>query len=81
MSIEHRRTKTVYAVIRDVVEQGAVAFGPGDVTAALRDRGQPLGAWEVRGEFSILEADGLIELDAETGRWSLTEAASREATG
>ena len=81
MSIEDRRTKTVYAVIRELVGKGHATFGPGAVTAALRARGEPLDAWEVRGELSILEADGLIELDEESGTWSLAAGVSKKATG
>ena len=81
MSIEQRRTETVYAVIQELVDQGRTSFRPADVTSILRDQGQPLGAWEVRGEFSILEARGLIELNAESADWSLTKVASREAAG
>ena len=81
MSLENRRTKAIYAVINELVDEGASTFGPGAVTASMRDRGQPVGAWEVRGEFSILEADGLIELDAESGSWSLSASASKKATG
>jgi DNA-binding IclR family transcriptional regulator len=81
LSIEDRRTKAVYAVIEALVRDGQADFRPGDVTAAMRKRGQPLGAWEVRRELSTLEADGLIELDPETGFWSLTAAASKKATG
>jgi hypothetical protein len=81
LSIEHRRTKTVFAAIQKLIEQGAASFRPGGVTSALRDGGQPMGAWEVRGEFSILEAEGLIELDVASGAWSLSEGASKKATG
>ncbi len=81
MSIEHRRTKTVYAIIQDLVEQGQPTFRPGDITSALRRRGQPLDIWEVRGEFSILAADGLIQLDAKTATWSMGAVARNEATG
>ena len=81
MSIEDRQTKTVYAVIEELVEQGAATFRPGDVASALRERGQPLGAWEIRGEFSVLEADGLISVDAKSGEWSIKKAASRKAAG
>ena len=80
MSNERRRTKTVFAVIQELVEQGRSTFQPGDVASALREGGQPLDAWEIRGEFSILQADGMIVLDAGSAQWSLSEAASKQAS-
>lgn len=81
MSNEARRTKTVHTVIQELVEHGRTAFRPGDVTSALRERGQPMGTWEVRGEFSILEERGLISYDADTGQWSVAKKARRKAAG
>ena len=81
MSIERRRTKIIFAVIQELIEQGRTAFQAGEVMSALRERGQPLELWEVRGEFSILQADGLIVLDEDSADWSLSEAASKQATG
>lgn len=81
LSIENRRTKTVYAVVQQLVRDGRSSFLPGDVNSALRERGQPMGTWEVRSELSALEAARLIELDPESGRWSLTQTKSKKATG
>jgi hypothetical protein len=81
LSIEQRRTKTVFAAIQELVEQGRSTFGPGDVASVLREGGAPLGAWEVRGEFSILQAEGLIVLDEDSAQWSLGEAAAKQASG
>jgi len=81
LSIENRRTKTVYDVIQELVREGHTSFRPGDVNSALRKRSQPMGTWEVRRELSVLEAGGLIELDAESGTWSLNAAAAKKATG
>ena len=80
MSLEQRRTKLVYSIIQDLVAGGQSEFQPGDVNSALRRQGQPLGTWEVRGEFSKLAADGLIELDAASGRWTLSKAKKRKAS-
>jgi hypothetical protein len=81
LSIKHRRTKTVYAVIQELTAQGHGTLLPGDVTSALRERGQPLAAWEVRREFSVLEAQGLVVLDEATGSWVLGQGDANEATG
>ena len=72
LSIERKRTETVYRVVRELVQQGRRDFRAGDVCAALRARNQPMGAWLVRAEFRALEQHALVELDAETGDWRLT---------
>ena len=46
---------------------------PGDVNSALRERGSPMGTWEVRAEFSRLEQEGRIQCDEDTGNWRLAE--------
>jgi hypothetical protein len=38
----------------------------------LRDRELPMGTWEVRREFTRLEAEGAIACDPATGLWHLT---------
>jgi len=79
LSVEQRRTKLVYASIQELVTAGTSEFRPGDVNSALRRDGQPLGTWEVRGEFAILAEQGVIELDPATGLWTLAKADKREA--
>jgi repressor of nif and glnA expression len=78
MSVDRKRTETVYAIILELVEGGLQQLRPGNVNSALRERGQPMGTWEVRGEFSILQAQGLIDLDTATGDWHVTENATRK---
>ena len=72
MSIERKRTETVYGIVRQLAEGGRPVFRPGDVCSVLRERNQPMGAWLVRGEFHILEQESLIELIPESGDWRLT---------
>ncbi len=72
MSLERKRTETVYEIVRELVDGGREAFRPGDVCSVLRARNQPMGAWLVRGEFHILAEQGLIKLNPETGDWRLT---------
>ena len=69
MSLEARRTDLVRAVVEAVVADGHREFRPGDVVSRLREQNQPMGAWEVRGELSKLEAAGEIELDPATAVW------------
>ncbi len=84
MSIQQQRTKKVYGVILEILGDsgnGDVTFRPGDVGTKLRAEGQPLDAWEIRGEFSTLESEGLITLDEESGAWTLAQdTAKRQAS-
>lgn len=60
---------------------GDITFRPGDVGTKLRAEGQPLDAWEIRGEFSTLESEGLINLEEESGAWTLAQdTAIRQAS-
>ena len=79
LSIDRRRTDTVYAVIQEIVSNGLSRFQPGDVATFLRDQDQPMGTWEIRGEFSNLEAEGLIAVDPATAAWSLANEPTRKA--
>ena len=79
MSIGHRRTKLVFSAFEELVGKGKNEIRPGDITTLLRERNQPLSFWEVRGELSNLEAEGLIEVVAETGAWRLKTQAARKA--
>lgn len=80
LSIELRRTKTVLAVIEEIVSQGRKQFRPGDVASVLRDRGHPLGVWAIQAEFSILETEGLIKLDPDTAHYLLTGSVARKVS-
>ena len=81
MSIELRRTETVYSVIQELFANGKTGVRPGDVNTVLRERNTPMGGWEVRAEFSKLEADGRLTCSAESGDWYLTENASLKDAG
>ena len=76
MSIELRSTEMVYSLIQELFADGKTAVRPGDVNSLLRERNTPMGTWEVRAEFSKLEADGRLACNEETGDWHLTENAS-----
>ncbi len=66
----------MFEAVTALRDAGRETFQPGDVTAYLRDKGSSCGAWEVRGELTLLERMGLIELDPETARWHLVNGAS-----
>lgn len=79
MSLDQRRTDLVLTVIEQLVAEGRCQFRPGDVVSRLRERNQPLGTWQVRGDFSQLEADGYIVVDDETGLWRVAPQRSLKA--
>lgn len=81
MSFEKRRTATVVDVLSELVAGGKTELRPGDVNTILRSRGLPMGTWEVRAEFSKLEKEGVLQLDAASGNWHLTEDADLKNTG
>ncbi len=55
--------------------EGATHFRPGDIASHLRDEEHPIGAWEIRGEFTKLERMELIEVDREFAIWRLVDGA------
>ena len=81
MSLAHRRTEIVFAVIQELVSRGHTALRPGDVNSELRKRGEPLGTWEVRAEFNELAKQNRLACDEDTGQWHLTENANLKSAG
>ena len=81
MSFEKRRTATVASIIAELIAGGKSSLRPGDVNAELRERGNPMGTWEVRAEFSRLEELGEIQLDAASGTWQLSAETTLRETG
>ncbi len=81
MSVERRRTEVVREIIQELFASGRSQVRPGDVNSALRERGMPMGTWEVRAEFTVLEAEGALLLDPATAGWvtgkSVSQAAKR----
>ena len=69
MTEHQRRTDLVLHVLRELIAAGATQVLPGAINARLREMGQPLGTWEVRGELSTLERSGDIANDPATGAW------------
>jgi hypothetical protein len=60
------------------VDAGRTEFRPGDIVSRLREQNQPLGTWEVRGELSNLEAEGILRVSEATGDWSMAPQQSRK---
>jgi hypothetical protein len=76
LAADLRRTHLVHRVFKDLVARAQPGTGirPGAINAALRELGEPMGAWEVRGELSNLEASGDVRCEPETGLWFLVPA-------
>jgi len=68
-----RRTDLVLGVFKELVANGSDGVRPGAINDRLRELGQPMGTWEVRGELSTLEASGDIVIDEASGAWHLRE--------
>ena len=77
MSIDRKRTETLFDLICELTASGQAEFRPGDLCALLRERNQPMGAWMVRREFSKLEEEGLIAADPASGAWRRTGQAAK----
>jgi len=66
----------VYAAFLQLAEgKSEPSVAASEIIQALRETGQPLAAWEVRGELSKLENLGAITLDEATARWKKTASA------
>ena len=77
MTTDQRRTDAIYLIIEELAAQQP-EFRPGDVATFLRDQGQPMAAWEIRGQLSRLETAGLLSNDPVTGAWKLSDEQSRQ---
>ncbi len=79
MSVERRRTEVVREIIQELFANGHSQVRPGDVNSALRQRGMPMGTWEVRAEFTVLESEGALILDPATAGWLPGKSGSQAA--
>ncbi|MXW50946.1 MAG: hypothetical protein F4X81_08990 [Gammaproteobacteria bacterium] len=77
MSIDRKRTETIFDLICELVASGQAEFRPGDICTLLRERNQPMGTWMVRREFSKLADEGLIAVDPASGAWHRTGKAAK----
>jgi len=77
LSTDQLRTDQVFTVIESLTDDGQTEFRPGHIADRLRESGQPMLTWEIRGELARLEAAGLISSDEETGAYRLADAARK----
>ncbi len=78
MTTDRRHIDLVLRVFKELAPASANDFAergitPGAVNTRLRELGEPMGTWEVRGAFTMLEQDGAIVIDEQTGAWHLAE--------
>ncbi len=73
MTTDRRHIDLVLRVFKELVSAGADGVSPGAVNTRLRELGEPMGTWEVRGAFTSLETDGAIVIDEQSGAWHLLE--------
>lgn len=78
MGEERRLTRTIYDAVVAVVNSGIDTIRPGHVVQYMRERNNPVGIWNVNGEFSKLRRMGVIELDEGTATWRLVPSISYE---
>ena len=78
MTHRSRRTDLVLGVFKELTANGVDGVHPGAINDRLRELGQPMGTWEVRGELSTLEASGEIVNDEATGAWYLREQRDKQ---
>lgn len=77
MTNDRRRVDLVMRVFKELVAAGAKGVSPGAINTRLREVAEPMGAWEVRGALTTLEADGEIVIDEGTGNWFLTDESAK----
>ncbi len=73
MTTDRRHIDLVLRVFKELAPASADGITPGAVNTRLRELGEPMGTWEVRGAFTALETDGAIVIDEQTGAWHLAE--------
>lgn len=78
MTTDRRHIDLVLRVFKELVAAGAVSVTPGAVCMKLREIGEPMGTWAVRGALSTLEVDGEIANDPQTGAWHLASSAGTD---
>jgi len=81
MTTDRRHIDLVLRVFKEITAAGANGVTPGAVAMKLRERGEPMGTWAVRGALSTLEADGEIVIDPQTGAWHPAGAGSGKKRG
>ena len=78
LSEERRLTRTIYDAFVSVVDSGQEEVRPGHVVQYMRDQDNPLGIWNVVGEFNKLRDMGVIALDESSATWRIVRSVSYE---
>jgi hypothetical protein len=73
MTTDRRHIDLVLRVFKELVSAGTGGITPGAVNTRLRELGEPMGTWEVRGALTTLETGGAIVIDEQSGAWHLAE--------
>jgi len=73
VSEARRQTRIVYEGFMELANGNGGVVEVGDLVTYLRGRNRPMGAWEVRGELSTLQAAGLVAVDEESASWRPVE--------
>ena len=71
MTTDRRHIDLVLRIFKELVAAGVDGVTPGAVGMKLREFGEPMGTWAVRGALTSLESDGEIAIDAQSGTWHL----------
>jgi hypothetical protein len=77
MTTDRRHIDLVLRVFKELVAEGTDGVSPGAVNSRLRELGEPMGTWEVRGAFTTLETNGAIVIDTQTSAWYLADDHSK----
>lgn len=81
MTTDRRHIDLVLRVFKELAPTRAGGITPGAVNTRLRELGEPMGTWEVRGAFTALETEGAIVIDEQTGAWYLAEDRTQKRRG
>ena len=73
MALDKHTSDQIKAQIRTLADEGKASLRPGDVLTRLRELGSPIGAWNIRAEFTRLTREGFLEFDAERALWRVKQ--------
>ncbi len=69
MALDKYTSDQIKAEISKLADEGRALLRPSDVLTRLRELGSPIGAWNIRAEFTRLTREGFLEFDADTAYW------------
>ena len=69
VALDQYNSDQIKAQIKALADEGHASLRPGDVLTRLRKLGSPIGAWNIRAEFTRLTREGFLEFDAEHAHW------------